>query len=152
MAILPSLVFPLITGFAGLFLLSSCNPNPSVNQPAPETKVNLPQQIKLLEGSSITLSNPTAEVRFIELGADSRCKPNVQCIWAGDAEVSLGVSIPMAGAPTQLLKLHTSSLVGSAQANAYGYDFKLLEVTARGDTPVTVTLEVVPSTIPSKIP
>jgi hypothetical protein len=141
MAILPSLVFPLITGFAGLFLLSSCNPNSPVNQPAPETKVNLPQQIKLLEGSSATLDDAKLEVRFVKVITDSRCPPKVVCVWAGDAELSFAVSIPMAGAPAQLITLHTAGSQGSNQAVAYGYRFKLLELTPVGETPVQATLE-----------
>ncbi len=151
MAILPSLVFPLITGFAGLFLLSSCNPNSPVNQPAPETKVNLPQQIKLLEGSSATLENANLEVSFVNVVADSRCPLKVQCVWAGDAEVSFAVSIPLVGAPAQLITLHTAVSQGSDQAVAYGYRFKLLELTPIGEKPVQATLEASPA-MPTKIP
>ena len=149
MAILPSHVFPLMMGFAGLFLLSSCSLQ--TPQPTPETKVNQSQQIKLLEGSSVTLENANLEVRFVKVVSDSRCLPKMQCVWVGDAEVSFAVSIPLVGAPAQLITLHTAVSQGSDQAVAYGYRFKLLELTPRGDTPVQASLEA-SSAMPVKLP
>lgn len=42
-----------------------------------------PGKIAVVDGVQIT---------FVRVGQDSRCPPDVQCIWAGDAEVKLSVA------------------------------------------------------------
>ena len=53
-------------------------------------------QVALADGSNL---------RYLRVLEDSRCKPDVQCIWAGDAEVAFQWT-PSAGSP-QDFSLHT---------------------------------------------
>ena len=53
-------------------------------------------QVALADGSNL---------RYLRVLEDSRCKPDVQCIWAGDAEVAFQWT-PSAGTP-QDFSLHT---------------------------------------------
>ena len=47
---------------------------------------------------------------------DSRCAPDVQCVWEGDAEIAL--QWRAAGGGSQDLRLHTSAKGGSTSARA----------------------------------
>ncbi|MGO4261763.1 hypothetical protein AB4Y92_14355 [Lysobacter sp. TAB13] len=42
------------------------------------------QSVSLQPGHSVVLSD-RSQLRFVAVTSDSRCKPNVQCIWAGEA-------------------------------------------------------------------
>lgn len=60
-------------------------------------------------GQSTQLSDGS-RLSYTSLVNDSRCAPDVQCIWAGDAEIALRWS-PARGS-TQDLRLHTNSQGG----------------------------------------
>jgi hypothetical protein len=136
---LPKHISPLILGFAGFFLLSSCTPTQTN---APQPKSAFPQSITLLEGKSAKIADTSQVVQFDKLISDSRCPTNAVCVWEGDAVLALSVSTPGTEAPVQLLELHTYDFGGRNQASAYGYQFKILELTPKGTRPATVTLEV----------
>ena len=64
------------------------------------------------DGSDFTMQPGTqvmladhGRLRFVRVAQDSRCKPDVQCIWAGDAEVVFQWT--PAGATTRDFTLHT---------------------------------------------
>jgi hypothetical protein len=61
------------------------------------------QDFAMQVGERVTLADD-ATLRYVGVGNDSRCLPDVQCIWAGDAEVRFEWS--MAGAP-KTFSLHT---------------------------------------------
>lgn len=136
---LPKYISPLILGFAGLFLLSSCAP---AQTNIPQPKSAFPQSITLLEGKSAKIAESSRVVQFDKLISDSRCPVNAVCVWAGDAVLALSVFTPETQESVQLLELHTYDLGGKNQASAYGYQFKILELTPKGTRPATVTLEV----------
>lgn len=147
MTILPKHISPLILGFAGFFLLSSCAPQTTQNTSQP--KSTFPQSITLLEGKSAKIAESLRVVQFDKLISDSRCPPKATCIWAGDAVLSLSVFTPGTEESVQL-ELHTYDLGGKNQASAYGYKFKILELTPVKTRPATVILEV-SSALPSKL-
>jgi len=58
----------------------------------------------LQPGATVTLADHS-RLRYLRLIADSRCQPDVQCIWAGDAEVAFQW-VP-AGGTAEDFSLHT---------------------------------------------
>jgi len=55
-------------------------------------------------GQQVSLAD-RSRLRYVRLLSDSRCQPDVQCIWAGDAE--LAFEWTSAGGATQSFSLHT---------------------------------------------
>lgn len=75
-------------------------------QPAPDLEViTLPATVTLAVGEDRHVHGVT--VRFGAVKNDSRCPSDVQCVWAGDAEVDL-VLTPDGGGTAERLALHTT--------------------------------------------
>jgi hypothetical protein len=45
------------------------------------------REFKLRAGRTVTLDGGSLRVRFVRVAADSRCPVDVECVWAGNAEV-----------------------------------------------------------------
>jgi hypothetical protein len=58
----------------------------------------------MLPGTAVSVSGD-GTLRYLRVVNDSRCKPDVQCVWAGDAEVAFEWT-PSAGA-ADAFNLHT---------------------------------------------
>lgn len=63
-----------------------------------------------------TLLADNSLLTYTRLVNDSRCAPNVQCVWEGDAEIAL--QWRAAGGGTQDLRLHTSGKAGTTSGRA----------------------------------
>lgn len=61
--------------------------------------------IELAPGDSAQLAD-ASRIQYLRLVNDSRCRPDVQCVWAGDAVIALRW-MPASGA-TQDFELHTT--------------------------------------------
>lgn len=68
--------------------------------------------VALMPGESAAL--PDGQLRYLRLANDSRCKPGVQCVWAGDAVIELQWS-PTTGAARNL-SLHLNPQAGPTTA------------------------------------
>lgn len=68
--------------------------------------------VALMPGESASL--PDGMLRYVRLANDSRCKPGVQCVWAGDAVIELQW-MPAAGAARNL-SLHLNPQAGANTA------------------------------------
>jgi hypothetical protein len=81
----------------------------------------------------------TGTLRYERLVNDSRCRPDVQCVWAGDAEVALTWTAPAGG--NEAFSLHTRP---DATRHSLGsaHTVRLLSL-ERGDAPA-LTLQVDP--------
>jgi hypothetical protein len=90
----------------------------------------------LRPGESVAVAE-SGTLRYERLVNDSRCRPDVQCIWAGDAEVAF-TWIPN-GATPDAFSLHTRPNAG-LHALGPGRQLRLLSL-ERGDAP-TATLQV----------
>lgn len=100
--------------------------------------VALGEPFTLRVGESAAVGDAGA-LRYERLVNDSRCRPDVQCIWAGDAELALTWT-PAAG-PVETFSLHTKP---NATTHPLGSqrEVQLLSL-ERGDAPA-VTLRVAP--------
>jgi len=68
--------------------------------------------VALMPGQSASLGD--GSLRYVRLLSDSRCKPGVQCVWAGDAVIELHWT-PNAGAARDL-SLHLNPQAGPQTA------------------------------------
>lgn len=93
-----------------LLLASGCAALPNGAAPAADGStvvLGIGQSTLLADNSLLT---------YTRLVNDSRCAPNVQCVWAGDAEIA--VQWRPAGGGTQDLRLHTNDQGGPTSARA----------------------------------
>ena len=97
------------------------------------------QPFDLGPGAQATLAGG-GTLRYVGLVNDSRCAPDVQCVWAGDAEIALAWTPP--GAATARLSLHTTP-GRAAQALDAGRTLRLVAL-QRGPAPAA-TLQVDPT-------
>jgi hypothetical protein len=90
-------------------------------------------------GEHVTLPD-RSELRYVELVTDSRCPPEVRCVWAGDAEVAFSRIVE--GAAAQAFSLHTGR--GARSQDFDGRRLTLVSL-ARGPEPqAALRLEPVP--------
>lgn len=71
--------------------------------------------IALVPGQTVTLANSGGSLRYVHLVNDSRCAPEVQCVWAGDAVIALRW-VPIEGAAREL-QLHSNTTAGPNHAD-----------------------------------
>jgi hypothetical protein len=97
------------------------------------------------DGSSFTLAPgqsaqlaDDSRIDYVKLISDSRCRPDVQCVWAGDATIAMRWT-PASGA-AQDFELHTTLGPKSFAAGQRTITLQSLE---RGDAP-KATLQVDP--------
>ena len=90
--------------------------------------------VALLPGESASL--PDGLLRYVRLVSDSRCPPDVQCVWAGDAVIALRWT-PTSGA-AQDFELHTTLKPKSFDAGGRSITLQALE---RDESP-KATLQV----------
>lgn len=89
----------------------------------------------LQPGQVATLADDS-RLHYARLVSDSRCPPDVQCVWAGDAIIALQWT--PAGGGAQAFELHTGL---EPRSQAIGTRSVTLQALARGDQP-EATLQV----------
>jgi len=101
------------------------------------------QAFNMLPGERITLSD-ASHLRYVEVIADSRCPVDVQCVWAGDAEVAFART--MGSMPEQSFTLHTGR--GARSQDFDGRRLTLISL-ARGAIPqAALRFETAPANAP----
>ena len=83
----------------------------------------------LTQGATVTLADAST-LRYERVVDDSRCLPDVQCVWAGDAEVAFIWS--SAGGGRDAFSLHTGR---GAKSHVVGARTVTLVALARGAAP-----------------
>lgn len=139
---------PRIVSFALLVLLTGCASATSQSSATPKTSppattaIEAPamQTVTLGIGEQFVLSDGS-RLTYMSLVNDSRCPPDVQCIWAGDAEIALRWQ-PAHSGRAQDISLHTSALQGKPiEATVERFRIRI-ESLARGIAPaVTLNIE-----------
>jgi len=92
-------------------------------------------------GQSTQLSDGS-RLSYTSLVNDSRCAPDVQCIWAGDAEIALRWS-PARGS-AQDLRLHTNSQAGSTSARIGERTLRLVSLERGVGPKATLSISAMP--------
>lgn len=95
--------------------------------------------IQLAPGQSATLAD-NSRLDYVKLDGDSRCRPDVQCVWAGDATIAMRWTPAAGGMTAQDFVLHTT-----LDPKSFDTDTRRITLTAleRGDAP-KATLQVDP--------
>lgn len=108
----------------------------------------VPETLTISEGSQKSADRGRLTIKFVSVLEDSRCPPDVTCVWAGNAKVKLAISKGKA-APS-FVELNTGHDPTSVIFN--GYEIKLVSLTHRvpehlmiSDKPQVVTLSVTKS-------
>jgi hypothetical protein len=104
-------------------------------QPTDTNNVADGATVQLAPGQSTTLAD-NSRIDYIKLVNDSRCRPDVQCVWAGDATIAMRWT-PASGT-AQDFELHTTLDPKSFDAGTRTVSLQSLE---RGDAP-KATLQV----------
>lgn len=115
----------LLASFAITALLCACAVRPDAGILAPDGAT-----IDLGPGQIARLSNGGA-IRYVRLVNDSRCPPDVQCVWAGDAVVALHWA-PATGTSREL-QLHLNAAAGSNHADLDGRRVALAALSQKGE-------------------
>lgn len=97
-------------------LLAACAMQPTTGQPGGSGSGSTVDQgqLTLGVGQSANLADGSL-LAYTRLVNDSRCAPDVQCVWEGDAEIALRWK-PASGAARDI-NLHTSPKGGSTTAS-----------------------------------
>jgi len=127
---------PLLTfsAFALALTLAAC----TTTGAQPASTVADGSSIELAPGQSAHLADDS-RIDYIKLDGDSRCRPDVQCVWAGDAVVVMRWT-PANAMTAQDFVLHTT-----LDPKSFDTDTRTITLTAleRGDAP-KATLQVDP--------
>ena len=121
---------------AALFLSLGACAAVSAHDDAPVHVVADGSDFTMQPGTQVLLADH-GSLRYLRVRQDSRCKPDVQCIWAGDAEVAFTWT-PRNGT-AERFSLHTKPNAGS-HALADGHQVHLVSL-ERGEAPAA-TLRV----------
>ena len=89
---------------------SSCSSTPRVGDPSKATTANsvtTDQEFELGPGQSVLVGQEPLKITFDAITGDSRCPPEVQCVWEGDAVAKVQAATGTQ-APT-VYELHTNT-------------------------------------------
>lgn len=86
--------------------MSASQPGTGTTPPSGSIQVNTATDFELKAGQSARVTNTPITVIFRSVSQDSRCPSDVQCIWAGDGAVILGLQ--STAVPSQETTLHTN--------------------------------------------
>jgi len=116
------LLFPLLFAFLGACAAVSAHGDAAV-------AVADGSEFTIQPGERVALADH-GSLRYLRVLADSRCQPDVQCIWAGDAEVAFEWT--PAGGTAQGFSLHTGK---GPKEQALGDRRLVLVSLSRGTSP-----------------
>lgn len=122
----------LIIPFAFAIALTAC----TTTGAQPANTVADGSSVTLAPGQSATLAD-NSRLDYVKLDGDSRCRPDVQCVWAGDATIAMRWT-PAAAMTAQDFALHTTLDPKSFNAGNRTITLQALD---RGETP-KATLQV----------
>ena len=54
--------------------------------------LNVPFELKINQSAVVSVNGSSINVKFIQLVEESRCPPNVECIWAGRVAIKLKIN------------------------------------------------------------
>lgn len=102
---------PLLAASLTCLLLPACAAMPPADRPSAEaaashagTDAAKPDRFEMIPGQRHAFGD-AGTLRYVAVTSDSRCPPDVQCVWAGDATVAFEW-LPTGGKP-ESFALHT---------------------------------------------
>ena len=115
----------------------SCGSKARVGSPsaAKANSVTTGQEFELGPGQSVLVGSEPLKVTFDSITADSRCAPEVQCVWEGDAVARVSAATGTQSPATY--ELHTNSGFAT-QVNHGAYRIRLTAVAPGPHAGVTI--------------
>ena len=84
-------------------ILASCAQDPIISR-----KVSLNEQFTIKAGQQVAIKGEKLSVQFSSVQNESRCPTGVQCVWAGNAAISIEVSKKRKKAEQAILNTNTA--------------------------------------------
>ena len=100
----------------GLILLAGCSKNSEINAALGGTATLAP-------GQTVSITDASLKVKFLEVVNDSRCATGVECFWEG--EVSALVEITQQGSTDSLVLTKRASGIGTEGFNEFEISFEV---------------------------
>ena len=100
-------------------ILVACTLLAACQSPGAGRLAAAPGEYRLQAGESLTLPD-RSQLTYVRLVADSRCRPDVVCIRAGDADIELQWKPAAGTAQVQLLNSDPRNLQGAAHSARLG--------------------------------
>lgn len=111
---------------AACSLLLGCSTALNLNITENQTMARVAKEFQIKVGQQLKLEGADLQVKFTGVPQDSRCPTNVNCVWAGNAEVSLEWMIDKC--PTSItLNTHATSGKGD-ESKVGGFRVKLIKL------------------------
>lgn len=114
--------------------MSTSQPTPAVGTPG-SIQVSTGDAFDLAVGQEAQIRGTPVTVRFISVSQDSRCPSDVQCVWAGDAQIRLALS--STAAESSEASIHTNLDPRAATFSGY-------QIRAVGLKPVPKSGQAIP--------
>ena len=89
------------------------------------TQARMGHEFKIKVGQLIKIEGEDLQIRFKAVAQDSRCPADVNCVWAGNAEVALDL---LEGKCTTTLTLNTHDSNAPEKGKAGRYGLKLVKL------------------------
>jgi len=86
-----------------------------------------PEELVVRKGDQKMTSRGKITVKFVEIVEDSRCPPDVNCVWAGNAKIKVTLSKGRKAAKT----FELNSALNPRAIVFEGYDISLIDLTPR---------------------
>lgn len=117
-----------------------------------ERSVQLGQEFTIKYSEQVALAGENVRITFAEILNDSRCPPNVQCIWQGNARLRFVIADARNNS-TLSAELNTTQLPVTQDLNPTGYDIKITalndpRLANTGSRDYVATLIVTPKRLP----
>jgi hypothetical protein len=85
------------------------------------------ETLEIKEGLQKTADRSRLTIKFVEIVEDSRCPPDVNCVWAGNAKIKLSIS--KGKAAPKFVEINTG--LDPKSVKVAGYEIKLEKLTHR---------------------
>lgn len=110
----------------GCSLLLGCSTALNLNFTENQAMARVGKEFQIKVGQQLKLEGADLQVKFTGVPQDSRCPTNVNCVWAGNAEVSLEWVVDKC--PTSItLNTHAASGKGD-ESKVGGFRVKLIKL------------------------
>jgi hypothetical protein len=107
-------------------LLLGCSTALNLNFNGDQNMARVGKEFSIKVGQQLKLEGADSQVKFKGVPQDSRCPTNVNCVWEGNAEVSLEWMVDKC--PTSItLNTHATSGTG-AESKVGGFRVKLIQL------------------------
>jgi hypothetical protein len=107
-------------------LLLGCSAALNLNFTESQTMPRVGKEFSIKVGQQLKLEGANLQVKFTGVPQDSRCPSNVNCVWAGNAEVSLEWTLDKCTTPITL-NTHDTSRAGD-ESKVAGFRIKLIKL------------------------